>query len=122
MAVVVVVLEFLVVVVAQGNEQHSEDYAQGLAAVVIGSLSRWGDGYKLAVEALERGETFDILDYLPTYSYLPEVYYYQGRVREGLNSPGAGDSYRAYMSIRGTSSEDSLLLEVRHRLSKYDKH
>jgi hypothetical protein len=63
-----------------------------------------------------RGETLDLFDYVPTYGYLPEVYYYQGRVREGLNSPGAADSYRTYISIRGKAGEDPLLSEVRHRL------
>lgn len=64
------------------------------------------------------GETFDLFDYVPTYGYLPEVYYYQGRVREGLKSPGAADSYRTYMSIRGRAGEDPLLSDVRRRLAK----
>ncbi len=36
-----------------------------------------------------RGEALELfMDDMPTYSYLPIVYYYQGRVREGLKSPG----------------------------------
>ncbi len=65
-----------------------------------------------------RGETLDLFDYVPTYGYLPEVYYYQGRVRDGLKSPGAADSYRTYLSIRGKAAEDPLLPEVRHRLGQ----
>jgi eukaryotic-like serine/threonine-protein kinase len=65
-----------------------------------------------------RGETLDLFDYVPTYGYLPEVYYYQGRAREGLKSPGAADSYRTYLSIRGKAGEDPLLPEVRHRLGQ----
>jgi len=60
-----------------------------------------------------RGETLDLFDYVPTYGYLPEVYYYQGRAREGLHSPGAADSYRTYLSIRGKAGEDPLLPEIR---------
>jgi tetratricopeptide (TPR) repeat protein/predicted Ser/Thr protein kinase len=65
-----------------------------------------------------RGETMDLFDFVPTYGYLPEVYYYQGRVREGLKSPGAADSYRTYLSIRGQASEDPLLSKVRRRLGQ----
>jgi len=65
-----------------------------------------------------RGETLDIFDFVPTYSYLPEAYYYQGRAREGLKSPGAADSYRTYLSIRGKAGEDPLLSEVRRRLGQ----
>jgi tetratricopeptide (TPR) repeat protein len=63
-----------------------------------------------------RGETLDLFDYLATYGYMPEVYYYQGLARAGLKSPGAADSYRTYLSIRGKAGEDPLLPEVRHRL------
>jgi tetratricopeptide (TPR) repeat protein/predicted Ser/Thr protein kinase len=65
-----------------------------------------------------RGETFDLFDYVTNYGYLPEVYYYQGRVREGLKSPGAADSYRTYLSIRGKAGEDPFLPEVRRRLGQ----
>ena len=63
-----------------------------------------------------RGEALSLfLDEEPTYGYFPPVYYYQGRVREGLNSTKAAESYRAYLDIRGKSSEDPLVPEVRKR-------
>jgi len=65
-----------------------------------------------------RGETLDLFDYMTNYSYVPEVYYYLGRVREGLQSPGAADFYRTYISIRGKAGEDPLLPEVRRRLGQ----
>jgi tetratricopeptide (TPR) repeat protein/predicted Ser/Thr protein kinase len=66
-----------------------------------------------------RGEALEFfMDDMPTYSLLPVVYYYQGRVREGLKSPESGASYRAYLDIRGMSTEDPLLAEVRRRLRK----
>jgi hypothetical protein len=55
---------------------------------------------------------------VPTYGYFPAVYYYQGRVREGLKSAGYADSYRTYLSIRGKAGEDPLLPEVRRRLGQ----
>jgi serine/threonine protein kinase/tetratricopeptide (TPR) repeat protein len=63
-----------------------------------------------------RGEALALfLDEEPTYGYLPPVYYFQGRAREGLNTAGFADSYRAYLNIRGQSKEDPLLPEVRRR-------
>ncbi len=63
-----------------------------------------------------RGEALSLfLDEEPTYGYLPIVYYYQGRVREGLHSAGFAESYRTYLAIRGKAGEDPLLADVRRR-------
>ena len=51
----------------------------------------------------------------PTYGLFPPVYYYQGRVREGLNSARSAESYRTYLDIRGNAGEDPLLPEIRQR-------
>ena len=50
----------------------------------------------------------------PTFGYFPSVYYYQGRVREGMQT-GFAASYREYLKIRGQSKEDPLLPDVRRR-------
>jgi tetratricopeptide (TPR) repeat protein len=64
-----------------------------------------------------RGEALELfMDNMPTYSYLPVVYYYQGQDREGLKSKGFVDSYRTYLSIRGQSTEDPLVPEIRRKL------
>ena len=66
-----------------------------------------------------RGEALELfMDDMPTYSLLPAVYYYQGLVREGLKSPGAADSYRTYLELRGKNTEDPLLTDIRRRLGK----
>jgi eukaryotic-like serine/threonine-protein kinase len=66
-----------------------------------------------------RGEALSLfLDEVPTYGYFPSVYYYQGRVREGLKSAGFADSYRNYLSIRGQAGEDPLLPEIHRRLGQ----
>ncbi len=63
-----------------------------------------------------RGEALSLfLDEEPTFGVFPSVYYYQGRVREALKSVGFAESYRTYLSIRGTSREDPLLPDVRKR-------
>jgi len=58
------------------------------------------------------------MDDMPTYSYVPLVYYYEGRVHEGLKSPDSADFYRSYLSVRGKSAEDPLVTEIRHRLGQ----
>jgi len=63
-----------------------------------------------------RGEALSLLvDEEPTYGYFPTAYYYQGRVREGLKSERFAESYREYLNIRGKSTEDPLLPDVRKR-------
>jgi tetratricopeptide (TPR) repeat protein len=64
-----------------------------------------------------RGEALALfLDEEPTYGLFPPVYYYQGRAREGLNNAGFAESYRAYLNIRGKSTEDPLLPLIRKRI------
>lgn len=64
-----------------------------------------------------RGEVLALfLDEVPTYGYLPDVYYYQGRVREGLKSSTFAASYQKYLSIRGQAGEDVLVADARKRL------
>jgi eukaryotic-like serine/threonine-protein kinase len=66
-----------------------------------------------------RGEALELfMDDVPTYGYFPQVYYYQGRVRDSLKSAAFADSYRTYLSIRGQAGEDPLLSEIHRRLGK----
>jgi len=63
-----------------------------------------------------RGEALSLfVDEEPTSGVFPTVYYYQGRVREALGNAGFADSYRAYLDLRGHSTDDPLLPEVRRR-------
>ena len=66
-----------------------------------------------------RGEALEIFqDNVPTFAYLPPTYYYQGRVREGLKSPGFAEPYRTYLNIRGQVNEDPLLADIHRRLGQ----
>jgi hypothetical protein len=65
-----------------------------------------------------RGEALSLVDEDPTYGYLPHVYYYLGLAREGLHAAGFADSYREYLSIRGQSAEDPLVIDVRRRIEQ----
>ena len=66
-----------------------------------------------------RGEALALfMDEVPTYSYLPPVYYYQGRVLEGLKDPGFAKPFQKYLSIRGKAGEDPLLADIHRRIAK----
>jgi serine/threonine protein kinase/tetratricopeptide (TPR) repeat protein len=66
-----------------------------------------------------RGEALELfMDDVPTYSYVPVVYYYQGRVREGLKSRNFAEFYKSYLNIRGKSAEDPLVSDIHHRLTQ----
>jgi tetratricopeptide (TPR) repeat protein len=66
-----------------------------------------------------RGEAIELLDdNVPTYAWFPPVYYYQGRVREGMKSDGFAEFYKTYLSIRGQSSDDPLVPEIRRRIGR----
>ena len=66
-----------------------------------------------------RGEAIELFDdNAPTYAYFPPVYYYEGRVREGMNSEGAKDFYRSYLNVRGSSTEDPLVPDIHRRLGQ----
>jgi eukaryotic-like serine/threonine-protein kinase len=67
-----------------------------------------------------RGEaTAVFLDDLPTYHYLPPVYYYLGRVQEAVKSPAALESYRTFIAMRDKAHEDPLVAEAHRRAASF---
>jgi len=65
-----------------------------------------------------RGEALEIFqDNVPTFAYFPPLYYYQGRVRQGLKSPFA-EAYRTYLDVRGKAGEDPFVVDIHRRLSQ----
>ena len=67
-----------------------------------------------------RGEATSVfLDDVPSYHWLPPVYYYQGRARQGLNSPGAADSYKAFLTLKEKGAGDPLVADAQRRISSY---
>jgi tetratricopeptide (TPR) repeat protein len=65
-----------------------------------------------------RGEALSLMDEGPTYGYFPSIYYYRGRVREEMKTGAFADSYGEYLRIRGKSTDDPLLPEIRKRTSQ----
>ena len=86
----------------------------GRAYLAAGAFTQADSEFDRCIK--RRGETLALfLDEEPTARYFPSLYYYQGRVREGLNSAGFAESYRAYLAIRGGSKEDALAAELRNK-------
>ena len=89
----------------------------GRAYLEIGALTQADSEFDRCLK--RRGEALSLfLDEEPTYGYFPPVYYYQGRVREGLKNAGFADSYRLYLGIRGQSKEAPLVVEARRRAGR----
>ena len=79
------------------------------------------DAYAEADSELEiclkrRGEaTALFLDESPTYYLFPAVYYYLGRAQEGLKSPAAYESYKAFLALKQNADSDPLVADARGR-------
>ena len=57
------------------------------------------------------------LNDLPTYHYLPPIYYYLGRAQEGLGSEAASDSFNRFLKIKEKDDgSDPLVQDARRRL------
>jgi serine/threonine protein kinase/tetratricopeptide (TPR) repeat protein len=66
-----------------------------------------------------RGEAASVfLNDLPSFRYLPPLYFYLGRTQEGLNSKNASDFYNQFLKIKEKDDgSDPLVREARRRLA-----
>jgi tetratricopeptide (TPR) repeat protein len=93
-------------------------YLLGRAYLEAGAFTEAYSEIEIALK--RRGEaTAVFLDDVPSYHYLPPVYYYLGRAQEGLGSSGAADSYRRFVGLRVQAEDDPLVLDARQRLQKH---
>jgi tetratricopeptide (TPR) repeat protein/predicted Ser/Thr protein kinase len=89
----------------------------GRAYLELGSFAEADSEFDKCLQ--RRGEVLALfLDEVPTFGYFPAVYYYQGRVREGMKSAGFAEAYRKYEGIRGQAGEDPLLADIQRRTRK----
>jgi len=88
----------------------------GRAYLDLGAFTEASSEFDLCLK--RRGEATSVfLDDVPSYHFLPPVYYYQGRARQGLNSPGAADSYKIFLAIKEKGAGDPLVADAQRRLS-----
>lgn len=64
-----------------------------------------------------RGEATSVFfNDLPSYRYLPPVFYYLGRAQEGLNSKEAPESYKAFLAIKEKGEPDGMVEDAKRRI------
>jgi len=57
------------------------------------------------------------LDDIPTFRLLPPVTYYLGRAQEGIKSPAAVESYKAYLAMKAKGDEGGLVKDAEKRVA-----
>jgi serine/threonine protein kinase len=106
--------------IREANDMFSTwigEFDIGRASLRVGAFAQADSAFDNCLNG-RRGESLAIfVDEEPTVAYLPQVYYYQGLVREGLKNAGAADSFREYLAIRGASMDDALVVDARSHLS-----
>jgi serine/threonine protein kinase/tetratricopeptide (TPR) repeat protein len=91
-------------------------FTLGLAYLKVPAFPQAAAEFDLCVK--RRGEAIALFfDEEPTYGLFPPVLYYQGLARQGLNRADVAESFRAYLNLRGKSTEDPLVREIQRRLS-----
>jgi tetratricopeptide (TPR) repeat protein len=67
-----------------------------------------------------RGEAVAVFsDDLPTFRYLPQVYYYLGKAQEGLGSPVAEESFQKFLEIKKQAIGDPMIQDARTRVRDF---
>ena len=90
-------------------------YALGRAYLEAGSFAEADTEFDACLK--RRGEAAAVyLDEVPTFRVFPPVYYYLGRVREGLKSAGAADAYKTFLAFQ-TGEGGRLAADARRRLA-----
>jgi tetratricopeptide (TPR) repeat protein len=88
--------------------------ALGRASLEAGAFTEAYSEFEICLK--RRGEAIAVLlDDRPTTRYLPELHYYLGRAQEGLGSPAAADSYRAFLALK-TGNGGPAVADARRRL------
>jgi tetratricopeptide (TPR) repeat protein/predicted Ser/Thr protein kinase len=87
----------------------------GRAYLEAGAFTQADDEIETCIK--RRGEaTALFLEESPSYRVFPPVYYYLGRAREGLKSPGAADAFKTYVAFL-TGDGGPLAADARKRLA-----
>ncbi|MGB9461519.1 MAG: hypothetical protein WCA94_11580, partial [Candidatus Acidiferrum sp.] len=90
----------------------------GRAYLDAGAFTEASSEFDVCVK--RRGEATSVfLDDVPSYHVLPAVYYYQGRAREGLHSPGAAESYKTFLAIKEKGAGDPLVADAQRRIGSH---
>jgi tetratricopeptide (TPR) repeat protein/predicted Ser/Thr protein kinase len=92
-------------------------FDMGLAYLAASAFPEASSEFDVCLK--RRGEATSVfLDDVPSYHLLPPVYYYQGRAREGLNSPGATESYKTFLAFKEKGAGDPLVADAQRRVAQ----
>ncbi len=86
----------------------------GCAYLEMEAFSEAYSEFNLCLERRWEATSVFFID-LPTYRYVPPVYYYLGRAQEGLKSSAAKDSYEAFLIIKEKADGDWMVEDARRR-------
>jgi tetratricopeptide (TPR) repeat protein len=86
----------------------------GRAYLAAGAYTEASSEFEIALR--RRGEASAVfLDDLPTFRYLPGVYYDLGRAQEGLKSPAAYQSFTTFLEIKKNGDQIPLVADAQRR-------
>ena len=89
----------------------------GRASLAAGATTQADSAFDVCLNA-RHGEALSLfVDEDPTYAYIAPAYYYLGLVREQGQDKRFAESFAAYLKLRGNSTEDALLKDVKKRAS-----
>ncbi|MBZ5568384.1 MAG: protein kinase [Acidobacteriia bacterium] len=92
-------------------------YDLGRAYLDAGMFTEADSEFELCLR--RKGEASAVfLDDVPTFRIVPPLYYYLGRVQEGLKSPTAADSYKTFVSLQEKGA-GPLLSDAQRRLNSH---
>ena len=91
-------------------------YGLGRAHLEAGDFAAADQEFDRCLRKRNGEVTNVLLDDIPTYRLIPPVRYYMGRAQEGLGSPAAADSYKAFLAIKEKGDEQGLVADARRRL------
>jgi tetratricopeptide (TPR) repeat protein len=91
-------------------------FGLGRAYLEAGAFAEADSEFDLCEKRLGEASAV-LLDDMPTYRYEAPIHYYQGRVHEALGSPGAADSYKAFLAIKQRGDERGLVTDAQRRLA-----
>ena len=90
-------------------------FGLGRAYLLGGAHAEANSEFDTCQKRLGEG-TSVLLDDVPTLRFTAPLYYYQGRAYEGLASPGAGEYYQKFLTIKQGGDEQGLVADARRRL------
>jgi tetratricopeptide (TPR) repeat protein len=94
-------------------------FDRGRAYLEAGYFAEASSEFEICLK--RSGEALAVFpDDTANYYYFPPVYYYLGRAQEGLKSPGAADSYRKFLGMKGKAdaNRDPLIADARQRTAQ----